>query len=153
MESLALCKRRIHTWAMSRKPATLRSLCPVAAALDVLGDRWTLLVVRDLFRGFSRYGQFQTSPEAIPTNLLAERLVRLEKAGIVRKTPYQDNPPRFAYRLTPKGRLLGPVLMALVDWGKRHAPETRTFKEQADERRAIPKGETAKELIEAGRRV
>ncbi|HEY1848896.1 MAG TPA: helix-turn-helix domain-containing protein [Opitutaceae bacterium] len=108
----------------------LRSPCPVAAALDVLGDRWTLLVVRDLFRGHTRYGQFLESPESIPTNLLANRLARLEASGVVSRKPYQLNPPRYAYRLTPKGRRLGPILRSLLAWGRRHAPQTRSFSEQ-----------------------
>ena len=116
---------------MSEKKPVLRSPCPVAAALDILGDRWTLLVVRDLFRGHTRFGQFLGSPESIPTNLLADRLSRLEEAGVVSRKPYQHNPPRYAYRLTAKGRSLGPVLKALVAWGKSHAPGTRTFAEQA----------------------
>jgi DNA-binding HxlR family transcriptional regulator len=115
---------------MTKTKPALRSPCPVAAALDVLGDRWTLLVVRDLFRGHSRYGQFHASPESIPTNLLADRLARLAAAGVVSRRRYQDNPPRFEYRLTRKGLALGPVLKSLVAWGKRHAPQTRTFGEQ-----------------------
>lgn len=116
---------RIH-----RTPAHVpRSRCPVAGSLDLLGDRWTLLVVRDLFLGKRRYGEFLASPERIPTNILADRLSRLERAGIVTRRPYQDNPPRHAYALTLKGRSLGAVLKALVAWGKRHIPGSRTLGE------------------------
>jgi DNA-binding HxlR family transcriptional regulator len=101
-----------------------RSPCPIACALDLLGDRWTLLVVRDLFAGRRRYGEFAESMEKIPTNLLAERLKRLEEAGIVSKAPYQDNPPRYEYRLTATGQALRPVLQELVNWGRRHLPGT-----------------------------
>jgi DNA-binding HxlR family transcriptional regulator len=101
----------------------------LAGSLDLLGDRWTLLVVRDLFRGKQRFGEFQASPEGIPTNLLADRLVRLERAGVITRNLYRDNPPRHSYSLTVKGKRLGPILVALVDWGKRHIPGTRTMDE------------------------
>ncbi len=114
-----------------KKPSLRRSPCPVSGCLDLIGDRWTLLVVRDLFWGKRRYGEFQASPEGIPTNLLADRLERLGAAGIVARRPYQRNPPRYGYTLTRKGRDLGPVLSALVAWGKRHIPGTRTLDEAA----------------------
>jgi DNA-binding HxlR family transcriptional regulator len=107
-----------------------RSPCPVAGALDLVGDRWTLLVVRDLFWGKTRFGEFEASPEGIPTNILAARLQKLERAGLIGRRAYQDNPPRYAYFLTPKGRSLGPVLAGLVTWGKRHIPGTKTLAEQ-----------------------
>ncbi len=114
----------------SRKPAgSRRSPCPIACSLDLVGDRWTLLVIRDLFWGKRRYGEFLSSPEGIPTNILAERLARLEAAGLVSSKPYQANPPRQEYHLTAKGRDLDEVLGALVDWGKRHLPGTRTLAE------------------------
>ena len=87
----------------------LRSRCPVACSLEVLGDRWTLLVIRDLFAGKTRFGEFLTSPERIPTNILAERLKRLERAGLIVSTPYSQHPPRFDYHLTERGRALGPA--------------------------------------------
>src|ERR1051325_4209596 len=87
-----------------------RSSCPIAGALDLLGDRWTLLVIRDLFAGKTRYGEFAASAEGIPTNILADRLVKLEHSGLVRSETYQENPPRYAYALTPKGVALKPVL-------------------------------------------
>jgi DNA-binding HxlR family transcriptional regulator len=108
-------------------PPSRRSPCPVAASLDLIGDRWTLLVIRDLFWGKQRYGEFLESPEGIPTNLLADRLQRLEEAGVVIRAPYQQNPPRHAYTLTPKGKDLQRVLGALVDWGLRHLPGTHTL--------------------------
>lgn len=108
-----------------------RSACPVACSLDLLGDRWTLLVVRDLFRGLTRYGEFLAAPEGIPTNILAERLTRLEAAGLIKSAPYQQNPPRYAYTLTPKGEDLKPVLGALATWATRHVPRTQADKELA----------------------
>ncbi len=101
-----------------------RSTCPIASALDIVGDRWTLLVVRDLFLGKHRYGEFQASAEAIPTNILAERLKRLEAAGLVVKEYYQENPPRGEYVLTRRGADLAPILRAMRDWGKKHIPGT-----------------------------
>lgn len=106
-----------------------RSACPVACSLDLLGDRWTLLVVRDLFRGLTRYGEFLASPEGIPTNILAERLERLEASGLIKREPYQQNPPRYAYTLTLKGADLKPVLGTLANWALRHVPRTHADKQ------------------------
>ena len=113
----------------TRSSAKLRSSCPICAALDLLGDRWTLLVIRDLFRGRQRYGEFAEAPEGIPTNILAERLTRLEDGGIIKSEPYQRNPLRYAYSLTPKGLELKPVLGALAQWGQRHFPGTKIASE------------------------
>ena len=104
-----------------------RSLCAVANSLDVVGDKWSLLVVRDLLHGKRTYGELALSPERIPTNILADRLERLESAGIITRTPYQQRPVRYDYTLTPKGRALGDVLLALVRWGKQHIPGTITL--------------------------
>ena len=98
-----------------------RSRCPVACTLDVLGDKWSLLVVRDLMRGKRRYAEFLDSPERIPSNILAERLKRLTRLGVIRATPYSRHPPRLEYTLTAKGEELRPILRAMVDWGVRHA--------------------------------
>jgi DNA-binding HxlR family transcriptional regulator len=116
----------------SRSDATLaprRSSCPIACSLDLLGDRWTLLVVRDLFRGRTRYGEFLASTEGIPTNILAERLKRLEAAGLIKGKAYQKNPPRYAYTLTPKGTGLRPVLAAFGLWAHRFLPRTQADKD------------------------
>jgi DNA-binding HxlR family transcriptional regulator len=96
----------------------------VACTLDVLGDRWTLLLIRDLLAGPRRYGDLLTAAEHIPTNILAERLRRLEREGIIRAERYSVHPPRYEYALTPKGRELGPTLDALATWGLRHFPGT-----------------------------
>ena len=108
-----------------------RSACAVANSLDILGDKWSLLVVRDLLHGKRTYGELALSPERIPTNILADRLKRLESAGIVTRTPYQERPVRFAYTLTPKGSALGEVLLAFVRWGKQHLPGTVALKQGA----------------------
>jgi DNA-binding HxlR family transcriptional regulator len=98
-----------------------RSRCPVACTLDVLGDRWSLLVVRDVMRGKKRYAEFLASPEGIPTNILADRLKRLCAKGVIHSHRYSDHPPRVEYLLTAKGEDLRPIMRAMVDWGIRHA--------------------------------
>ena len=103
-----------------------RSTCPIACTLDVLGDKWTLLIIRDLFFGKTTYGQFLASNEGIPTNILAERLKRLVNAGIINKEQYQERPVRYAYQLTKKGQDLSHVLMAMVAWGHKHVPGTNS---------------------------
>jgi DNA-binding HxlR family transcriptional regulator len=104
-----------------------RSLCAIANSLDILGDKWSLLVVRDLLHGKHTYGELAHSPEGIPTNILADRLKRLEGAGIITSAPYQERPPRYAYTLTSKGSALGEVLLAFVRWGKQYIPGTVTL--------------------------
>jgi DNA-binding HxlR family transcriptional regulator len=111
------------------KPFT-RSACAVASSLDLVGDKWSLLVVRDLLHGKRTYGDLANSPERIPTNILADRLKRLEAAGIIVSTPYQKRPTRYAYTLTPKGTALGDVLLAFVRWGKQYIPGTVTLNQE-----------------------
>jgi DNA-binding HxlR family transcriptional regulator len=101
-----------------------RSPCPVACALDWIGDKWSLLVIRDLFGGSKTYGELQASPERIPTNILADRLKRLEAAELVSAQPYQERPVRYAYSLTSRGRDLKPVLLEVARWGNRHIAGT-----------------------------
>jgi len=101
--------------ALKRSPR--RSPCPVACALDIVGDRWTLLVIRDLFFGGTRFKDFSASPEAIPTNILSNRLERLLDHGIVEKVPAREGARQFAYLLTNKGKALRPVLETMRDWG------------------------------------
>ena len=96
---------------------TRRSPCPVACALDIVGDRWTLLVVRDLMLGRSRFRDFLASPEGIPTNILSERLDRLSEHGMIEKIPASDGTKRLAYQLTKKGDALKSAMQALRDWG------------------------------------
>lgn len=98
-----------------------RSRCPVALTLDVLGDRWSLLVVRDLILGKHRYAEFAESPEGIPSNILADRLKRLVANGLVQATHYSVHPPRVEYSLTDKGEDLKPIVRAMSDWGVKHA--------------------------------
>jgi DNA-binding HxlR family transcriptional regulator len=102
-----------------------RSACPVACTLDIVGDRWSLLLIRDLLAGKSRYGDFLASPEHIPTNILADRLKRLEREGLLSRVPYSQHPPRVEYHLTDAGRELGRAVDALAVWGLKHVPGTR----------------------------
>ncbi|MFA6052369.1 MAG: helix-turn-helix domain-containing protein [Methylobacter sp.] len=101
-----------------------RSQCPVAASLDLLGDKWSLVIVRDLMIRKRRYKDFQDSPEGIPTNILANRLRKLEEDGIIKKHPYQEKPVRHEYSLTCKGADLLPVLQQLALWGHKYIPES-----------------------------
>jgi DNA-binding HxlR family transcriptional regulator len=112
---------------MSTAKPFLRSACAIANSLDVVGDKWSLLVVRDLLHGKHTYGELADSPERIPTNILADRLKRLEAAGIIVRSPYQQHPVRYSYTLTPKGSALGDVLLAFVRWGKQNIPGTQTL--------------------------
>jgi DNA-binding HxlR family transcriptional regulator len=104
-----------------------RSPCPVACALDVVGDRWTLLVIRDLMLGRSRFRELIASPEGIPTNILSDRLERLLEKQIIEQIPADDGSKRFAYALTKKGRALRPVLETMRDWGLAWDRETRVL--------------------------
>lgn len=103
-----------------------RSGCPIAATLDIVGDRWTLVILRDLFIGKKRYSEFLTSPERITTNILADRLDLIERVGLATRKAYQERPKRYEYALTEKGRDLLPVLQAMSRWANRHYPETFT---------------------------
>lgn len=95
-----------------------RSTCSIARTLDIFGDRWTLLIVRDLmWHDKHTFVALQESKEGVPTNILAERLKRLEDWELVRREPYQQRPVRYAYHLTDKGRSLEPLLLQIMAWG------------------------------------
>src|SRR5262249_41121191 len=99
--------------------------CPIAGALDLVGDRWTLLVMRDvLLYGKRRFADFLASPERIATNILAERLARLERCGLIERRRYQERPVREEYHPTSRGQDLEPMLRELIRWGQRHVPGT-----------------------------
>ncbi len=108
---------------MNRDP---RSPCPIATTLDIVGDRWTLVVVRDLLTGKKRFSEFLDSPEGIATNVLSDRLALIEQAGLVTKAPYQLRPKRFEYTLTTKGEDLLPTLQEMSRWANRHIRGTWT---------------------------
>lgn len=98
-----------------------RSGCPVSVSLEIFGDRWSLLIIRDLMvRGYRTFKEFQNSGEGIATNILADRLERLERAGIVSAETDPEDARRVNYRLTEKGIDLAPVMLELLIWGARH---------------------------------
>ena len=95
-----------------------RSNCSIARSLEIVGDKWTLLVVRDLmWHGKHTFQALQESAERVPTNILSERLKRLEQWGLVRREPYQQRPVRYDYQLTEEGRSLEPILLQIMAWG------------------------------------
>lgn len=113
--------------AASSEFAFERSPCPVANALDLFGDKWSLLIVRDLILGKSRYSEFADSKEGIPTNILADRLKRLEKSGAIERKVYSLKPLRYEYVLTDKGKDLRPVLESIAEWGLKYTPGAEIF--------------------------
>jgi len=103
--------------------------CPIARTLDIIGERWTILILRDLLLdGPRKFQDFQQSLAGISPNTLSARLKRLEESGVVERRFYEQHPPRAEYLLTAKGRALGPVLKALLDWGRSHTPPPRPFR-------------------------
>ncbi|MFI9007535.1 winged helix-turn-helix transcriptional regulator [Actinosynnema sp. NPDC053489] len=96
-------------------------VCSIARALEVVGERWTLLIVREAVSGVTRFDGF-LNRMPIARNVLSDRLNNLVECGVLERVLYQDRPPRHEYRLTAKGRDLTPVLLALMAWGDRHEP-------------------------------
>ena len=95
--------------------------CPVARGLSVIGDRWTMLVLRDCFLGIRRFEQIQERL-GITRHVLADCLRKLEAAGVLRREPYQERPVRHEYRLTERGKALYPVLVSVIEWDNEHVP-------------------------------
>ena len=96
--------------------------CPVARSLDAIGERWTILMLRDLFlHGPRRFRDFEESLAGVAPNTLSARLKAMEQQGLIASRLYSEHPPRLEYHLTDKGKSLGPVLKALREWGQRHA--------------------------------
>jgi DNA-binding HxlR family transcriptional regulator len=112
--------------------------CSIARALEVVGERWTLLIVRDAFLGLRRFDQFQESL-GIARNVLADRLARLVDEGILERVRYNERPERYDYRLTQKGRELNVALTALRQWGDKHVSEKppRLLRAKADKRPVV----------------
>lgn len=115
---MAMSKKRRGTRSDRRSP------CPIACSLDIFGDKWTLLVIRDLLLGRSRFKEMALSPESPPTNILSERLSRLLAHGIVEQVPSPDGTKHRAYQLTAKGKALRPLLESMRDWGLKWEPGT-----------------------------
>lgn len=116
-----------HNWGLESRPVLPRTydnqVCSIARALELVGDRWTILVLREAFLGTRRFDDYQRNL-GCARNVLTDRLGRLVEAGVLRRVGYQERPPRYEYRLARKGVELWPATMALMKWGDRHlAPD------------------------------
>ncbi|MCG8313057.1 MAG: helix-turn-helix transcriptional regulator [Pseudomonadales bacterium] len=110
---------------MSKERKIERSDCAIGKSLDILGDSWSLLILRTfIFSGCREYGEFMQMPEGISTNILANRLVNLVGCGLLSKHPHPTNKKKYYYDITEKGFDSIRVLMALADWGTRHLDDT-----------------------------
>ncbi len=136
------------------KRITRRSACPISTALDILGDKWTLLIIRDLmFTGKRTYGEFLQSEEKIATNILADRLLILEKTGLVEKKAFPGNKVKNLYQLTRKGIDLMPVLFEIILWGEKYFEIPERVHRLAEEIRKDKNGmiqEVSRRLAERG---
>ena len=113
--------------------------CPIRFVMGIFGDRWSLLIVRDMmFRGFSRFQDFLRSGEGISTNILSDRLSRLEAQEIITRQRDPANGRQVLYELTDKGRDLLPVMLAAISWAEEHDPETNVSHEFAERIRTDP---------------
>ncbi len=109
---------------MSLDNQFLRSGCPIVNSLDIFGDKWTLVIIRDLVCGKKTYSELASSPEKIPTNRLAERLKMLEMQNMLVKEQYQSRPKRYEYLLTQKGKDTLNILQAIATWGNQYIEDT-----------------------------
>lgn len=111
----------VMTETLKTEDHEFRSRCSIARTLELVGDKWTLLIIRDLlWHGKHTFQALQGSAERIPTNILSARLRRLMAWGLVAREPYQERPLRYAYHLTEQGRSLEPVLLQIMQWGHAH---------------------------------
>jgi DNA-binding HxlR family transcriptional regulator len=115
-------------------------VCSIARALELVGERWTLLIIRDALLGQRRFDEFQESL-GVARNVLTDRLNRLVEGGILERVPYSERPPRHEYVLTSKGRELGIPLLALMQWGDRHlsTEPPRVARRRSDKARVVAK--------------
>ncbi len=95
--------------------------CPIARTLDIIGDRWTLLILRDLFLGSSKFKEFREQSPGMPTKILSDRLKSLEQRGLIERRVYSEHPLRAEYHLTALGLTLEPLIAAVYAWGIKHA--------------------------------
>jgi len=114
---------------MAINTSVVETLCPISRAEDIVGDRWTVLVLRELFIGSHRFDEIQAQTMGTP-QMVAARLKNMEASGLVERRPYSERPPRYEYHLTPKGQAFYPVVLALRAWGE-------TWCKSADEERAV----------------
>ena len=125
-----------------------RSLCGISSLLDVIGDKWSLLIIRDImFKGKSTYGEFLASDEKIATNILADRLELLESQGFIVSKPHPDSRVKSVYSLTQKGLDLMPVLMEMLVWADLHMEISQQSRDFAKLIRSDRKG-AAKRILE-----
>ncbi|MDQ7017881.1 MAG: helix-turn-helix domain-containing protein [Robiginitomaculum sp.] len=111
---------------MTRSKSKRQTGCPIAFALDTFGDKWSLIIIRDmLMRGKETYGEFLAADEKIATNILADRLQHLQDEGLIEKSRDPQNRRRFLYRLTPKGLDLAPIVLEMVRWSAAYDPNTK----------------------------
>ena len=104
-----------------KKRIVFRSDCPISTALDIIGDKWSLLIIRDLlFKEMNTYGEFLNGGENISTNILADRLALLECGGIITREEHPDSRAKVLYKLTPKGIDLAPMLVEMIAWSEKH---------------------------------
>ena len=122
-DKLASCKSIRYSEGMLERTYE-GQVCSIARTLELVGERWSLLIVRDAFLGLSRFDEFQRSLGVAP-NVLSARLERLTEAGIMEKRRYQERPQRFEYTLAAKGRDLYPLIAALMEWGDRYVSPVR----------------------------
>jgi DNA-binding HxlR family transcriptional regulator len=123
---------------------TRRSNCPISCVLDLIGDKWTLLILRDMmFFNKRQFFEFLESPEKISTNILTDRLHKLEQAGVIAKQPYSSHRYRFEYHVTETGQELKPILNELGKWGLKHCENTKTRSmQERDDARAMAERES-----------
>ncbi|HSK22493.1 MAG TPA: helix-turn-helix domain-containing protein [Egicoccus sp.] len=117
-----MARDRPYTVGMPKRVDLSAFECSVARTLDIVGDKWTLLILRDAFYGVSRFEDF-TRDLGIARNVLTTRLTTLVDHGVLERVPYETHPPRHEYRLTEKGRALFPVLLTMMHWGDTWQPE------------------------------
>ena len=124
-----------------------RSCCPLSGALDILGDRWTLLVIRDMmFMGKHEYGEFAAGSEGIATNILADRLKNLLCLGVIQHVPHPKHKSKKVYYLTQKGKDLLPTIIEMIIWGGTHNPAPDIPRERFERIRKEPK-KVIKEIL------
>lgn len=124
-----------------------RSHCPITYALDILGDRWSLLIIRDMiFKTKKYYGDFSSSAEGISSNILADRLTKLESCGLISKTEDEKNRTRIVYSLTQKGKDLLPMLLEMILWAAKYDEETEAPRSTIKRIKKDP-GEFSREVL------